>query len=348
MRHLASIQRISSISPIDGADRIELAHILGWQCVAKKNEFKEGDLAVYFEIDSFLPIKPEFEFLRSSSYKNNPLLGEGFRLKTIQLKGHLSQGLLLPLSILPDNIRDTAKEGDDVTEILGIRKYEIPEMATGNGVCIGDLPHFIFKTDETRIQSKPGLLDEFKGIPYYISTKMDGSSFSLALDSNNNPRVCSHNYELKADESCLFYKYAKRYLNLMKSWKEKNHLDTLVLQGEFCGPKIQGNKIKLLNPEWFVFNIYEDGILGGYSNLLDSQSFIGHKIVPIEELGDDISTLYKDIPSLLNRSIGNYSNIDSPKEGIVIRPQTPIKSQLLNNHYLSMKVINNQFLVKCN
>ena len=91
MRKLASIQRIWDVQPIEGADSIELVKVMGWQCVAKKGEFKKGDMCVYFEIDSFLPIRPEFEFLRASSYKKTDIMGEGFRQKTMKFRGQLSQ-----------------------------------------------------------------------------------------------------------------------------------------------------------------------------------------------------------------------------------------------------------------
>ena len=87
-RKLASVVKVLDIQPIAGADAIEVATVKGWKVVVKKNEFKVGDLAVYYEIDSFLPVTPQFEFLRKSSYKkmNDK---EGFRLKTIKLKGQL-------------------------------------------------------------------------------------------------------------------------------------------------------------------------------------------------------------------------------------------------------------------
>lgn len=159
MRNLASIQRISSIEPIEGADKIELAYILGWHCVVNKNVFKEGDLCVYYEIDSFLPIKEEYEFLRSSSYRNNDFIGEGFKIKTMKFRGQISQGLALPI---PDGI--TGEVGTDLTEKLGVKKWEIPEQVSNNGIIIGDRPEFIIKTDETRIQSCPELLEEFRGL----------------------------------------------------------------------------------------------------------------------------------------------------------------------------------------
>ena len=132
-RKLASIQKIWKIEPIDGADLLELAHVLGWQIVIKKDQFKEGDDAVYFEIDSFLPVRPEFEFLRATSYKKTDLMGEGFRLRTLKLRGQISQGLLMPLSEFPELTEAVYHVGDDVTDILGVRKWEIEERATTGG-----------------------------------------------------------------------------------------------------------------------------------------------------------------------------------------------------------------------
>ena len=120
-RKLASIQRIWKIEPIEGADRIELAYVLGWQCVVNKGQFKPMDLAVYFEIDSFLPIRPEYEFMRASSYKNTDIMGEGFRLKTQKFRGQVSQGLILPVSQFHE-IPTEIELGADVTEILKVRK----------------------------------------------------------------------------------------------------------------------------------------------------------------------------------------------------------------------------------
>ena len=173
-RKLATIQYIHHITPIEGADRIECIHVLGWQCVANKGLFRVGDKCVYMEVDSFLPVCERFEFLRSSSFKRNKILGEGFRLKTQKFRGQLSQGLVQPLSILPEG---NYQIGDDVTGILGIRKWEIEERVTNSGTVIGDFPEGIPKTDELRVQSYPELIDEFKAVSsYYISTKMDGTS----------------------------------------------------------------------------------------------------------------------------------------------------------------------------
>ena len=173
MRKLASIQRIWKIEPIEGADRIELAHVLGWQCVVNKGQFSEMDMAVYFEVDSFLPIRPEFEFLRASSYKKTDIMGEGFRLRTMKFRGQISQGLVLPVTAFTEIPEDT-DIGTDVSDILGVRKWEIEERLTTGGTVIGTLPRDIPHTDETRVQAEPDLIQAFADLEYYISSKMDG------------------------------------------------------------------------------------------------------------------------------------------------------------------------------
>ena len=89
-RKLVTIRKVSEIKPIPNADNIELALVDGWQVVCKKGEFKQGDLGVYFEIDSFLPAdKTQFAFLLNKGTKKMIVDNqevEGIRLKTIRLK----------------------------------------------------------------------------------------------------------------------------------------------------------------------------------------------------------------------------------------------------------------------
>src|SRR5574344_2940523 len=152
-RKLASVQIIRGIEPIEDADLIELAIINNWRVVvSKKDGYKLGEKVIYCEIDSFLPIREEFEFLRKSSYKKI-LDQEGFRLKTIRLRGQISQGLILPLSLLEGDYN----EGDDVTDLLGITKYEQPLDASLEGIAKGLFPSFIEKIDEERVQNLTSL-----------------------------------------------------------------------------------------------------------------------------------------------------------------------------------------------
>ena len=344
MRKLASIQRIWKIEPIEGADRIELAHVLGWQCVVNKGQFQPMDIAVYFEIDSFLPVRDVFEFMRSSSYKKTDIMGEGFRLRTMRFRGQISQGLLLPVSQFPE-IPKNADVGDDVTELLGVRKWEIEERATTGGTVIGTLPYDIPHTDETRVQEEPELIQAFVGLEYYISTKMDGSSHSIGIDENGF-HVTGHNYEYKDDGSSSFYKLvkAREYQAKMEDYMKVLDLKTLTIQGEFCAPGIQQNRLRLAKPEWYVFTIRENGKRVGLKRMLQICEALDITPVPIEEVGTDLPSKYPTVEALLSRADGEYPN-GGKKEGIVIRPTEPVFCPLISAS-LSMKVVSNKYLLK--
>jgi RNA ligase (TIGR02306 family) len=305
------------------------------------------DLCVYFEVDSFLPLAAEFEFLRKSSYKNSDLLGEGFRLKTMKFRGQISQGLVMPIDVFPDLDlnRDKLEIGMDVTELLGVRKWEIEERATTGGNVIGELPYCVPHTDETRVQAEPGLIQEFSGLDYYITTKMDGSSHSIAVDEDGW-HVCGHNYEYKNDGSSSFYEFVNehRYLDILDDYYKENGLDSIVIQGEFCAPGIQRNRLKLKKPEWYVFTVIINGKRAGLAKLCEICDELGYEIVPIEEVGEDLPAHYPTVESLLARADGCYPN-GGKKEGIVIRPCVPVHSYTISAP-LSMKVVNNNYLLK--
>ena len=344
MRKLASIQRIYKIEQIEGADRIELASVLGWQCVVNKGQFQPMDLAVYFEIDSFLPIRPEFEFMRASSYRKTDIMGEGFRLKTMRFRGQVSQGLLLPIDQFPEIPSDMGI-GTDVTDILGVRKWEIEEKVTTGGTVIGTLPIDVPHTDETRVQAEPDLIGDFAGLEYYITTKMDGSSHSVSLDEDGF-HVTGHNYEYRDDGKSAFYELAKRdnIEEKLRKYYEDNGLKTITVQGELCAPGIQQNRLRLTKPEWYVFTIRIDGKRVGLKKMQDVCAAMDLQMVPVEEVGADLPSKYSTVEALLERADGEYPK-GGKKEGIVIRPTEPIFNERISAS-LSMKVVSNKYLLK--
>ncbi len=344
MRKLASIQRIWKIEPIEGADRIELAHVLGWQCVVNKGLFQPMDTGVYFEIDSFLPTRPEFEFMRATSYKKSDVMGEGFKLRTMRFCGEISQGLLLPLSQFPEIPAET-EIGTDVTELLGVKKWEIEERVTTGGTAIGTLPYDIPHTDETRVQEEPALIQAFAGLEYYISTKMDGSSHSIGIDENGF-HVTGHNYEYKDDGASSFYELVKvrGYREKMEAFAKKENLTTFTIQGELCAPGIQQNRLRLIKPEWYVFTIRENGKRVGLRRMLEICDLLGLEHVPIEEVGEDLPSKYPTVEALLARADGDYPK-GGKKEGIVVRPTEPVFCPLISAS-LSMKIVSNKYLLK--
>lgn len=338
-RKLASIQYVHNITPIEGAEKIECVHVLGWQCVANKGQFSIGDKCIYMEVDSFLPVCERFEFLRASSFKENEIMGAGFRLKTMKFRGQISQGLVQPLEILPEGKYEI---GDDVTELLGIRKWEIEERVSNDGTVIAEFPSEISKTDELRVQSYPELIEEFKSVKgYYISTKMDGCSVTM-YKSGDHFGVCGRNYEYADDDKCDMWKYAHEHR--VEERLKENNLDDIAIQGEFCGPGIQKNRLNLKTPEWYVFTVTDMKTNTRFSmyKIEEICKLLGLNMVPVEEVEEEFK--YKNVDELLERAKGKYAS-GRNKEGIVIRPVETVYSNTIAGP-LSMKVINNDYLLK--
>jgi len=330
-RKLASIRRISEIQEIPGADLIELALVDGWKVVvAKEVGHKVGNLVVYCEIDSFLPIKEEFEFLRKSSYKK---MGdqEGFRLKTIRLRGQVSQGLILPMSVFalyPSN----PTEGDDVTESLGIVKYEPPIPAELSGKVKGLFPSFIRKTDEERIQNLASEYEEMKKHTYYVTEKLDGSSATFYYN-NGEFGVCSRNLELLETEGNTFWKVA-RELDLENKMREYGM--NISFQGELIGEGIQGNPYKIKGQTVRFFNLFDIDlyVYHSLSVFKETMKVLGLETVPVL---DTHFHLPQTIDKLLLMADGKSElNPNFDREGIVIRSL---------DRTISFKVISNKFLL---
>jgi RNA ligase (TIGR02306 family) len=241
-RKLASVQRIAEIKPIPGADAIEAARVNGWWVVVNISQFSVGDLALYLEIDSWVPT--ELAPFLSKGHSPRVFNGvEGERLRTVKLRGKLSQGLILPL---PPGAH---AEGDDLTETLGIQKWERPISACLQGICRSTFPSCIPKTDQERIQNIPEVFDDLD-IPYQCTVKLDGSSMTVAW-IDGEMHVCSRNMDLKLDqENNAFVDTAKRIFS------NSVHQD-LAIQGELMGPKIQGNRESLSDYRFFVFDIFD-------------------------------------------------------------------------------------------
>ena len=330
-RKLASIQVIRDIRPIEGADAIELAIINDWQVVVAKSVGHQiGDHVVYCEIDSFLPIREEFEFLRKSSYKKMDDQ-EGFRLKTIKLRGQISQGLIVPISIFGD-FGWTAYEGLDVTERLGIVKYEPPIPAELAGKVKGNFPSFIPKTDEERIQNLTDKYETWKTHPFYVTEKLDGSSATYYF-RDGEFGVCSRNLDLEETEGNTFWKIARELK--IEEWLGTQPIN-YAIQGELIGEGIQGNpyKIKGQTVRFFnAFNInkYEYLSLEEFESLISSMKL---ETVPILNRSFQLPNTIEELLQYADKKSELNSGFD--REGVVIRSL---------DRKISFKVISNKFLL---
>ncbi|SHM48222.1 RNA ligase, DRB0094 family [Chitinophaga jiangningensis] len=333
MRKLASIQKITGLEPIAGADAIEKAYILGWQLVVKKNEFKPGDLCIYCEIDSRMPEVPTFEFLRP----------RGMRIKTTRLRGQVSQGIAFPLDLLPAGFPVT--EGADCTAVLGITKYEAPMPACLTGAAKGAFPSFIPKTDETRVQVLQHILDKYKGETCYITEKLDGSSATFFIN-NGEFGVCSRNLELLEANTNSLWQVARA---LRIEEKLRSLHGNFALQGELFGEGIQGNKLRMHGPHVRFFNIFDisKSAYLGFHSFMATLEQLELEPVPV------LTTTYvldNNIDALVKMAtIKSTICPDAWAEGIVIRPvEDKIESynDLFSYGRVTFKAINPEFLIK--
>lgn len=348
-RKLASIRKIITIEPIEGADLIEVATVNSWKVVVKKNDFKVDDLVIYCEIDSLLPIREEFEFLRKSSYKKQSDGTEGFRLKTIKLRGQISQGLILPLFALGEEyvsdklypyvmFGDESVIGTDLTEELGIIKYDPAIPAVLSGLAKGNFPvELVKKTDEERVQNlKQRDWIDMKKHTYYITEKLDGSSATF-IYHNGEFRVCSRNLELAETEGNTYWRVA-RELDLENKIKTLlPNENSIALQGELIGEGIQGNPYKIKGQTVRFFNIYnieaqEYYNLTIFRYLLNK---LGLESVPIISAEAYLPNTIDELVEGVN-GIKSQLNKDAEAEGHVIRSL---------DMKISFKVINNNFLL---
>lgn len=258
MRHLMSVKKITKITPIEGADRIETATVGGWDVVVRKGLYAAGDSVVYMEIDSVLPeCQDVFSEFQKFGVKNVETPGgviRGHVLKTVKLRGQVSQGAILPLDALPGvHAGSTQEEVDRVAEQLGVFKY-VPPAVFSQPDIVGVFPSkYATKTDSERVQN---LGDEWLGScdpeQWYATEKLDGTSVTFFVDEQGVFRIASRNYEVDSDLTAVdpspYARVARQYdlPGVMQPGE--------VIQGEIVGEKINGNKLRLKGVQFFVFH----------------------------------------------------------------------------------------------
>jgi RNA ligase (TIGR02306 family) len=332
-RKLASLQRVREIVPIENADAIELARINGWQCVVKKGEFVPGDLGVFFEIDAIPPEAELYAFL----WKSETPRPANFRIRTMKLRGALSQGLLLPLVAFPE--LNGLPDGEDVTERLGVSKYEAP-IPAGMGDFRAPFPPLLSKTDEARVQSVPAVLDELRGQPYVITLKCDGTSSTYLIDPRDGSfHACGRNHSVKDGEN-HYWRVARKYDLEAKLRAHPN----LAIQAELVGPGIQKNRLGLKEVELRVFDVW-DLPNGRRLDPAEARAVLAELDLPVVDTIEEGESFSHTQESLLSLAEGFYNGTQNEREGIVIRPKTERQSLALAGR-LSFKAISNRFLLK--
>jgi RNA ligase (TIGR02306 family) len=345
-RSMAWIAMIDNVETHPNADALDICTVGGWKVVSQKGIYRKGDLAVYASIDSWIPTEVA-PFLTKGDQEPREYNGvKGERLKTVRLRGQISQGLLLPLSEIPEtwddgvllSNEDLYNEGDDVTEILGIQKYEPPIPACLSGEVKGLFPSWGRKTDQERCQNLVNEIQEAydNNVKFEVTIKLDGSSCTVGTSVDGEYVVCSRNMSLRTEQSGnTFVEVCKKH-NLEENTKK---FAGLLISAELMGSGVQGNKELLKEHDVYVFDVY-DTRSGKYLNEDDRHLIVnklGLKHVPV---------LYKSV-TLRELGLANINDIlafaDGPslnnnkREGVVFKSE---------DGAFSFKAISNSWLIK--
>lgn len=332
-RKLAKVVEIKEIRPIPGADKICAHRVDGWWVVDSIDKYSVGDLVVYCEVDSWIPhdVAP---FLSKGQEPRvyNGVKGE--RLRTVCLRKQISQGLLLPI--------DEDSEfsvGEDLTEFLGIQKYEPPVPAQLAGDIKGIFPSYIPKTDQERVQNLyDEVFSEHRLEVYEVTVKLDGTSCTIYY-KDGEIGVCGRNWELKETEGNTLWRCARQQKILDKLQKLGRNI---AIQGEVIGEGIQKNNEKLKGQKFYVYDVY-DIDSARYLNSIERQELLSHfndsdvphvPIIAIKTLGELKLTT---IDEVLDYADGPSLNVTSKREGVVFKS--------LSSKF-TFKAISNRWLLK--
>ena len=319
MRKLASIQKIKEILPHSNADRLEIVKVNHWQVIVKKGEYSVGDRVVFFEIDSFIPEREELSFIPTTTF--NDVVGH--RIKTAKLRGERSQGLVMPLNILKEQTDVLGVVGEDVTEKLGVLKYEKFVFDREN---TAPFPDFLRKSEQERIQN----IDPNFSTYYFVTEKLDGESMTVWWDSQQEKvRVCSRNLELLNPEHYMFKAITPAMLDFCKTFA-----GIYAIQGEIIGPNVQGNIYGLTEREfnaYAVWDIKDQEYSPAFLALTQLGSY-GVKTVPILNVNYQIVSVDLAL---------TFADGYSAKNPNVLREGVVMWNNLTND---SFKVISNSFL----
>lgn len=326
---LASIEKIHEINshPLD--QNLEIAKVLQWDVVINKNEFKLNDKIIFIVIDAVIPISNWKELLNSEDKKKL------MHVRTVRLNGVYSQGIILPLNILPENIQKLP-EGTNVEDYLNIHKYQkyIPSYLSDE--IEGEFPDYLCaQTGEQHGLSYPELVKEILSNKVItVTQKLDGSSCTIIIKDKKIQHVCSHHHILKENDNNLYWQAAKKInLDIIDN-------DLYIIQGELMGPKIIKNQLNLPNHEIFIFQIKNKNKFFPYMEMKNfCEQILKCKYVP--HVGNFKVKKDVNIDFLQKIADEQFLPDNNPAEGIVIRPfDYPTAG---NGKPLGFKIINRNY-----
>ena len=335
-RKLASVQKITSITPLETKNKVQKATLLGWNVLVEANKYNEGEKVIYFEADALLPakknwtkgIKPKNLIIKSSKQYKNVFHGAIMKLDTL-------------LKVENFNLKlEDLNEGFDLTEIMEITKYEQdPEIALKEQEK--KFPSDIIeKSDEIRLQSNPKYLEMFEGKEFYSTLKYDGSSGTFLIHPETKKfMVCSRNQNIDINEKKnIYWDVANKYD--IKTRLEKFE-GKYAIQGEIYGPKINKNRLeqKDINIAIFTIKNIKDNYYVDFKELVQVCKDME---LPMVEVIEEGVFKYKTVEEMVEKSKGLYPGTKYPREGLVYRLKENWNKDKVR---ASFKVINDDYLV---
>lgn len=347
-RKLARIAQITDIKPIEGADAIECAVVdNGWNVVVKKGEYQKNDIAIYCEVDSWIPHElAPFLSKGQEPREYNEVKGE--RLRTVKLRGQISQGLLLPIQVAEERgllplVPLHRAIGHPMTVPLGIQKYEPPIPACLGGDIKGAFPSFIPKTDQERCQNlHDEIFSEHYEESYEVTIKLDGTSCTIYY-KDGQVGVCGRNWELKETEGNTLWKCAREQ-GIIEGLEKLGR--NLAIQGEVIGEGIQKNQEKIKGQKFFIFDVFD----------IDAGCYLGahQKYAVIRELWSSCQYDFSQVPILVVGQVlhdNNFKTVDDLLEyadGPSLNPQVKREGLVFKSldSNFTFKAISNKWLLK--
>ena len=335
-RKLASVQKITSITPLETKNKVQKATLLGWNVLVEANKYNEGEKVIYFEADALLPakknwtkgIKPKNLIIKSSKQYKNVFHGAIMKLDTL-------------LKVENFNLKlEDLNEGFDLTEIMEITKYEQdPEIALKEQEK--KFPSDIIeKSDEIRLQSNPKYLEMFEGKEFYSTLKYDGSSGTFLIHPETKKfMVCSRNQNIDINEKKnIYWDVANKYDIKTKLEKFEGKY---AIQGEIYGPKINKNRLeqKDINIAIFTIKNIKDNYYVDFKELVQVCKDME---LPMVEVIEEGVFKYKTVEEMVEKSKGLYPGTKYPREGLVYRLKENWNKDKVR---ASFKVINDDYLV---
>ena len=330
-RKMAWIAKIDEVSPIPNADSIEAYRVGGWWVVDKKSAYKVNDICVYVSVDSWVPTElAPFLTKGSEPREYNGVKGE--RLRTVRLRNTLSQGLLIPAL-------GTFSEGTDMTEALGIQKWEAPVPAQLAGQVRGMFPSWGKRTDAERCQNITTEITEAynNDVKFEVTIKLDGTSMSAGIGPDGEFHVCSRNLSLKLDQIGNTYVDVAKMYNLEDKMRSLGR--PLMISGECLGEGIQKNQEKIKGHDFYVFNIW-DPVRGEY---ISSEE----RMIIVRELGLKHAPVIHDSVTLRDLGLETVEQIlkfaEGPSLNAASREGVVFKS--IDGSF-KFKAVSNSWLIK--